>query len=134
MKWKDKLWKLMSEYIRLRDADWRGNVKCISCGKTYNYKQVHAGHYFPRTSGNELYFYENNIHGQCIYCNLHLHGNLHWYRKNLIEKIGQAELDNMEQMAIRAKCGKGIKISDSEYEQTYNYYKVAIKQYESKRT
>ena len=32
-KLKKKLDKIFSEYIRLRDCDYKGNCKCISCGK-----------------------------------------------------------------------------------------------------
>ena len=47
--YKEKLWKVFSEYIRLRDADDRGYCNCISCGKVIFLERfIEAGHYVPK--------------------------------------------------------------------------------------
>ena len=61
---KDKLWKLFSQYIRLRDAEWNGNAPCISCGKVIFWKDLDAGHFIAKNCGNFFYFLEDNVHAQ----------------------------------------------------------------------
>ena len=70
---------LVNKFIRLRDKD-KG---CISCGQSLNTK-FDAGHFRSVGSCPELRFNEENIHGQCVYCNQHLHGNLIQYRNHNI--------------------------------------------------
>lgn len=40
MNYKDKLDRIFSEYIRLRDADNNGYIRCISCGKIVFWKDT----------------------------------------------------------------------------------------------
>lgn len=78
-------------FIRERDKD----LPCISCGR-HHAGQYHAGHYMSVGSTPELRFDENNCNKQCSVCNNHLSGNHIKYRKNLIEKIGLAEVERLE--------------------------------------
>ena len=82
---------LVNKFIRLRDKD-KG---CISCGQSLNTK-FDAGHFRSVGSCPELRFNEENIHGQCVYCNQHLHGNLIQYRKRLIDRIGLEKVYYLE--------------------------------------
>ena len=43
-----KLDRIFSEYIRKRDTNHKGQVECISCQKTFQYKEVDAGHFISR--------------------------------------------------------------------------------------
>lgn len=79
----NELQKIFNKYIRLRDKD----EPCISCGKPKGGGEQ-AGHYRSVGGNPELRFDENNVHGQCIRCNMHLHGNLIEYRKGLIDRVG----------------------------------------------
>ena len=83
---KKNVWVTFSEYIRKRDADWRGNCECISCGTTKHWKEMDAGHFIHNT--NACYFNELNVNAQCGACNRFKHGNLHYYKRNLENKIG----------------------------------------------
>lgn len=78
-------------YIRKRDS----NCPCISCGKplagTY-----HAGHYRHAGSAKAVRFHEDNVHGQCIECNLHRHGNPVEYRIRLVQRIGVERVEALE--------------------------------------
>ena len=87
--------KSFNEFIRLRDK----NEHCISCGYVGGSKprQFHAGHYKPAGGYSYLRFDENNVHKQCSICNNHLSGNLVPYRNALILKVGQQEVDRLEQ-------------------------------------
>lgn len=71
---------VFNAWIRERDKD-RG---CISCGG----KVQQAGHYFSQGAHSSLRFDEINVNGQCIRCNLFLHGNLIQYGVGIIDKHG----------------------------------------------
>lgn len=85
------------KYIKLRDSE-NGHFKCISCGQIKPIDQFNAGHYMASTY-SATRFDPLNVSGQCIACNCHKHGNLIFYRKGLIEKIGLAEVEKLEMIA-----------------------------------
>jgi hypothetical protein len=39
---------------------------------------------------------EKNVNGQCVYCNMHLSGNIQGYREGLIKKYGEEVLQHLE--------------------------------------
>lgn len=80
-----------NRYIRLRDA----HLPCISCGRFHG-GQYHAGHYRTVGSAPELRFSELNVHKQCAPCNNHLSGNIVNYRIQLLQKIGEENLEWLE--------------------------------------
>ena len=47
-KLKKELDKWFSLFIRLRNATSEGLVQCITSGRTYHYKNIHAGHFISR--------------------------------------------------------------------------------------
>lgn len=77
-------------YIRARDSDI-----CISCGVTYS-SAWQAGHYISVGANKTLRFNEDNIHKQCIHCNMHKASNATEYRIRLIEKIGLERVEYLE--------------------------------------
>ena len=102
-----KLSKLLDETqfwvnkrVRERDSlnDY-GDFRCISCQKVKAKDQCNAGHYFSRGNYGSVRFDFDNIHAQCIQCNLHEHGNLIPYRENLIRKIGVERFEKLETLA-----------------------------------
>ena len=82
---------IFNRFIRLRDKD----EPCISCGKDSG-KAEQAGHYRSVGSCPELRFCEDNVHGQCIKCNMYLSGNLINYRLGLIKRCSLALVDWLE--------------------------------------
>ena len=80
-----------NKFIRLRDK----GQSCISCNNQFN----QAGHYYSGGHHSALKFNENNVNGQCIRCNYHLHGNLIEYRKRLINKIGIDKVEELDKLA-----------------------------------
>ncbi|MCM4530272.1 recombination protein NinG, partial [Escherichia coli] len=68
---------------------------CISCG-TLTSAQWDAGHYRTTAAAPQLRFDERNIHKQCVVCNQHKSGNLVPYRVELIIRIGQKAVDEIE--------------------------------------
>lgn len=82
---KKKAWAAFSRFIRNRDP------LCITCGNP----ATQAGHFLHNSDkknkqlgGNELWYDEQNVHGQCSQCNLFKSGNLGIYSVKLIEKYG----------------------------------------------
>jgi hypothetical protein len=74
---------IFNKFIRLRDQ----NKGCISCGTPLKGK-YDAGHYYSAGGNPELRFNEDNVFGQCVYCNQHRHGALLDYAERLPNRIG----------------------------------------------
>ena len=51
-------------------------------------------------------FVEDNVHGQCKHCNNWLGGNVVEYRKRLLERIGERQLDLLESDSTLRKYTK----------------------------
>jgi len=115
--WVKKAQIAVNTYIRFRDKD----KPCISCGRKLGSK-FDAGHYFSTGANPELRFEEDNIHGQCVFCNQHLHGNLIPYTDNLPERIGLERFN-----ALKDKRHKIRKYSKDELKQIIEIYKNKIK-------
>lgn len=87
--------KYFNAFIRKRD-DQGGYFTCISCGIPKSLNKMNAGHYLSAGHNGIVRFNEDNVWGQCIGCNLHLHGNLIKYRENLVKKIGVERVEMLE--------------------------------------
>lgn len=110
---KRKLWKVFSEYIRLRD-----NYTCFTCGRKGEGSGIHAGHFLPKSiSGIALYFNEDNVHAQCYNCNINLGGNQYTYGT----KLGKEKVDELYQIKNQIN-----KWSEQDYLQRIEYYTQAV--------
>jgi len=78
-------------WIRLRDAD----KPCISCGRDHQ-GQYHAGHYRTTAAAPQIRFNTYNVNKQCSVCNNHKSGNIVEYRINLINRIGEEKVQELE--------------------------------------
>lgn len=103
-------------YIRLRDKD----KKCISCDVKLSGK-YDAGHFWSVGAYSGLRFNEDNVHGQCVHCNQHLHGNLLEYRIRLENRIGSQKFRELE-----AKRHFTNKLSQDDITDLITEYKVKI--------
>ena len=92
---KNTLDRVFSEYIRRRDADENGLIRCISCGKIVHWKDADAGHYINRRHNSTRYD-EKNVNAQCRSCNRFDEGNIQGYRKGLIAKYGEKAVELLE--------------------------------------
>lgn len=61
-------WKEFSRYVRLRDADEFGMLKCCTCSTVKYWKSMHAGHFVSRKY-SATFIHPWNVHGQCPGCN-----------------------------------------------------------------
>ena len=92
-------WDIMSYCVRFGNADAKGFVKCVTCGKKKHWKQMNAGHCIHRV----LDFDEININPQCRRCNKFLHGNLETYTMYLLLTYGEQALKDLHERANIAK-------------------------------
>lgn len=87
--------KYFNLYIRHRDS--HGDYfQCISCKEVKSIHQMNAGHYLSAGNNGPVRFDEDNVHGQCIRCNMHMSGNLLGYREGIIQKIGKDRVETIE--------------------------------------
>lgn len=96
-KLRDRVWKWYSIYIRLRDADWKGFVNCVTCGKQMYWSRGDAGHFIPGRHSIIL-FDERNCHFQCKLCNGPLKGNPRKYDAFMKRKYGQEVIDELDRL------------------------------------
>lgn len=82
-------------YIRERDK----NMGCISCGGPVE----NAGHYYSVGGYGVVRYNEVNVNGQCIRCNMWLHGNLIHYRNGLINRYGEPKILLLDSAARGSK-------------------------------
>lgn len=122
MNYKNKLDRIFSEYIRLRDADNNGYIRCISCGKVVFWKDADNGHFINRKHMS-LRFSETNCNAQCRSCNRFDEGNMTGYNIGMIKKYGQQTVN----LLILAK-NQQHKISDAEYQILIKNYQQKIKE------
>ena len=111
-----------NKYIRLRDKD-KG---CISCGKPLTSK-FDAGHYWSAGGHWSVRFDERNVHGQCVHCNQHKHGNITEYAERLPIRIGMIRF-----MELGVDARKTQKYSIDELKEIVSIYKAKIKDLEKK--
>lgn len=90
----EKLDKVFSEYIRLRDADENGYIRCYCCGNPVHWTSAHAMHYINRWHLGTR-FDERNVHAGCVVCNCYNSGNIEAYEKHLIHEYGESIIDKL---------------------------------------
>lgn len=113
--------RIFSQYIRLRDSNEAGYVKCISCGKIVFWKESDCGHYVNR-SHVSLRFDEKNCNAQCRSCNRFDEGNNIGYTHGLIRKYGSSVID-----ILLVKKHSVSRLSEAEIKILVNHYKAEVK-------
>lgn len=88
--YESELQDIVNTFIRLRDQ----SRPCISCPRPLIGK-FDAGHYYPVGSYKNLRYDEDNIHGQCVHCNQHKHGNIPEYTILLPIRIGKDRYNDL---------------------------------------
>jgi len=98
----DKLWKVFSQFIRLRDVDSSGYGPCITCGRIIHFSKGDAGHGIPRQH-KATKFHEQNVALQCKPCNGFEGGKREVYKDQVNNKYGPGTWDKLEVMS-RMTC------------------------------
>ena len=94
---KKEVWKAFSEYIRQRDADWKGYVKCVTCQTYGPWQMFQSGHFIPGRR-NSILFDERHVYAQCVSCNVFKHGNLIAYYPFMLKKVGKKVIKELEDL------------------------------------
>ena len=119
--YKDKLDRVFSKFIRLRDCMPNGYFRCISCGKIKPLNQADCGHYINRQHMSTR-FDEHNCNAQCRECNRFDEGNIQGYRRGLIQKYGEQRV-----LLLELKKSDIKQYSDFEYDALIKHYDKEIK-------
>lgn len=90
----DKLWKVFSEYIRLRDANDEGYCFCITSGRPVHWKLCDAGHFISRRH-QATKFDEQNVNAQSRFSNRFNAGEQFAYAKAIDKKYGPGTADKI---------------------------------------
>lgn len=95
---KKKAWKLMSQYVRLRDClKTTGGTRigrCYTCDKEYPFAELQAGHLIDGRCG-EMFLDERGIRAQCAGCNIWKHGNKEIFIPKFIDENGRELYDEL---------------------------------------
>lgn len=100
---RQELAELLQRLVRLKAADGNGYCKCVTCGKSYHWKEMQGGHYIERGK-IATKIIEENINPQCHYCNhygMKKASHVILYRKWMIDMHGTGFVEWLE-----AEAGK----------------------------
>lgn len=104
---KKSCWKLLSEWIRRKDADEDGCVRCYTCNERMQWRDAHAGHFVPGRTGSVLLNPEV-IRVQCPQCNIFRGGNYHAFTLRMLDEVGRARVDEL--LALRHRVKKWSRV------------------------
>ena len=121
-KLKKKLDSLFSQYIRIRNADHLGRVKCFTCGVEKHWKEQQAGHFQSR-SHHSTRWDEVNVQVQCVKCNMFRQGEQYKFGMYLDQRFGEGTAEELE---IRSKTI--VKLNRVDYEEAIESYKQKIRE------
>jgi len=110
--------KIFSEFIRQRDADQNGLIKCY-CGRLVHWKDADASHFVSRQYLQKR-FDEKNVHASCRKCNRFLEGNKEMYSLFLIKKFGPTIFEELNKDKDKPYWG-------FPYEKIIEEYKIKCK-------
>lgn len=120
----NKLDGIFSKYIRLRDADGRGNCRCFTCDKVAEIPEMDAGHFVNRQHKSTRWS-ERNVHSQCRFCNRYCEGRKDVYAVRLVEKYGPHILFELQEEKNRI-----VHWTPADLEELIGIYKAKVKEFE----
>lgn len=126
-RWHKEAKVAFQKYVRLRDANDQGDVKCVTCPKVGKWNDNFDGGHFIRAGNRSICFDERNCHSQCKGCNNY--GNGQWERYALFIK-DRYGLDTLE--FLLSQTGVECLRSKIELEEIKNKYLLMAKE-EAKR-
>ena len=114
-----KLDVIFSQYIRLSRSDKNGFCTCITCGKKGHWKNggIQAGHFMSRKHYSTR-FNEDNVHPQCVACNMFRAGEQYKYSIFL-------GMDKANDLFLQSQ--KIVKFTNNEIEQMITEYSEKLK-------
>jgi len=99
-KLKKDVWKVFSQYIRLRDCLATTGTRewgiCITCDKRFHFKKLQCGH-FTDGRHNSVLFDSRNSNGQCAGCNIFGYGKKAVYSVKMLDRYGAKILKELNE-------------------------------------
>lgn len=112
---------VFSYFIRQKDANEEGFVKCYTCGKYFYWLYIQCGHYVSRTHYGTRWE-EKNCKPQCEGCNVFREGVKDVFARNLVREYGPQILE-----LLAAKKNNIVKLHDFEFKVLINQYKSKLR-------
>lgn len=102
----DDIDRYHSLYIRLKESDDSGLLRCFTCDSLLSWKRgyvkglesAQACHFMSRGFMSTRWL-DNNVHAGCNDCNVHKNGNLQVYEQRMIERYGEEEVQRIKFLA-----------------------------------
>lgn len=113
-----KLDKEFSYYIRRKDADEGGTVRCYTCGNLFHWKDVDAGHFVKRQH-RVCRWLESNVKPQCRRDNHFMGGRQDDFAARIVAEEGKEVFEELMQLKYQTK-----KHSRAELEEMIEKYKA----------
>ena len=117
-----KLDSIFSKYIRLKHSK-NGICTCFTCGRKYEVKKIHAGHFMSRRHYSTRWD-EENVRPQCYGCNVGNQGKQYEFAINL----NKEEQGKADQLLIKSR--ELVKFSTGDIEMLIANYQDKLKQLE----
>lgn len=119
--------RVVSRYIRLRDMEKDGKIRCYCCGKPVKWEKAHAMHFVNRQH-MATRFLMDNLHSGCVECNVEKRGNLEAYAEKLNEeKPGLAEWLQEEGRTVVSLTKSDLKAILFDYQQRLRHVEQKLK-------
>lgn len=96
-----KLDSAFSQYIRQKNANEHGLVKCYTCETVSHWKEMDCSHFIKREHRGTRW-HENNCRPACQYCNRTLNGNLTVFEERLTLEIGKEAVEELKRLSRQA--------------------------------
>lgn len=113
---------IFSEFIRLRDADHQGTVRCFVTGEKVYYRDADAAHYHPRQHMATRWD-ERNVHATTQDTNRYDTDHLEKYEKAMLINYS---LDILNDLHWAAKSA--MKFTAFELQEKIDHYKEKVKE------
>ena len=112
-----KLDTVFSQYIRRSNADNNGYCTCVTCNKTFHWKEIQAGHFMSRKHYS-IRWDERNVKPQCVACNVYRAGEQYKYSLFLGSEVANV-------LYLQSK--EIVKFTNYELEDMINNYSDKLK-------
>lgn len=122
-----KLDGIFSEYIRRRDADEGGTVRCVTCPRLLFWRDAHAGHFIKRQH-RSVRWDERNVASQCPSDNVFKGGCQDEFAAHIIKKYGHEVFDE-----LMSKKHEVCKYTRDDLERLIADYKAKLLSLETQR-
>lgn len=98
-----KAWSVFSKWVRSKDADFQGYASCFTCRKSFQWKELQAGHCFHRgrQQWKALDFDPKHIRPQCMGDNGPKGGMTAEFTLRLVEELGIDAVKEFERRRVQ---------------------------------